>query len=68
MPSWKRVFEGLTKSRLRDLARNFDITGLTGLPRDDIAGAPAAKRSLAIEKILELLNGEELKMEGMRHV
>jgi adenine-specific DNA-methyltransferase len=57
----KRVLDGLSKNRLLDIARNFDITGLTGLPKDEIAGALAAKRSIAIEAILEFLSRDDLK-------
>jgi hypothetical protein len=61
MATRKQVLDGITRSRLLDIARNFDLTGLTSMPKDDIAGALASKRSIAMESILELLSREELK-------
>ena len=55
------ILEGLTRSRLVDVARTFEITGLTGRSKDDIVAALARSRAIDIESLLDVLDRAELK-------
>jgi len=55
------ILEGLTRSRLLDVARTFEIAGLTGRSKDDIVAALARSRAVDPEALLGTLSRDELK-------
>jgi hypothetical protein len=61
MPNKRQILSGLTRLTLLNIARSFEFSGLTTKSRDDILEALMSKRSLSIEKILDILIIPELK-------
>ena len=62
----RSVLNALTKKRLVQLARAFDLSVATNQPKDDFIDALARSRSATLEEILSSLNRSELK-EICRH-
>jgi hypothetical protein len=52
------ILEALTRSRLVDVARTFEITGLTGRSKDDIVAALARSRAIDIDSLARLSQGD----------
>jgi len=61
MTSKRQILEVLTRSRLLDVARSFDIAGLTGRPKAEVVAALVRSRAIDIEGLLDALKRAELK-------
>lgn len=57
----RNILEPLTRARLIELARTFELPGLTGRPKDAVIDVLARKRSVATEALLDRLKRDELK-------
>jgi hypothetical protein len=55
------ILESLTRVRLLDLARTFEVPGLSGQAKGIIADTLARKRSISTETMLDQLKRDELK-------
>ncbi len=60
-PTKRIILESLTRARLLELARMFEVSGLSGLPKADIVETLARTRSVSAETILSQLKRDELK-------
>ena len=61
MASKRRILEALTRSGLLDVARHYEITGLTAQNRADILNALALSRKVQPEEFLTLFARDDLK-------
>ena len=57
----REIVAAITRARLLELAREFEISGLSSSPKGEIVTAIAAKRSIETRRLLESLKREELK-------
>ncbi|NQU21769.1 MAG: hypothetical protein HQ567_10835 [Candidatus Nealsonbacteria bacterium] len=51
----------VTRARLLELARKFEVSGLSGKPKEEIVQAISAKRSVKTRRLLESMKRVELK-------
>ncbi len=61
MPRKWEILDVLTRAKLLELARDFDIEGLTGETKENVVKTLARKRSIALEDFLERVSRDELK-------
>jgi len=61
MPNKRQLLQPLSRALLLDIARTFEMSGLTAKPKEEIVDALMAKRSIPIEEMLETLKLPELK-------
>jgi hypothetical protein len=61
MPNKRQILEILSRALLLEIARSFEIPGLTAKPKDEILGAIMGKRSISIDEILQNLKVSDLK-------
>jgi adenine-specific DNA-methyltransferase len=61
MPNKRHFLQSLSRPVLLDLARFFQIPGISNKPKDDIINALMAKRSITVEEILGQLSRDDLK-------
>ena len=57
----RRIVAAVTRARLLELARIFEVSGLSGKPKKEIVQAISAKRSVKTRTLLESMKREELK-------
>ncbi len=61
MASKRKIVEAMTRNGLLDVARHFEITGLTTLSKANIVDALAGSRKVQPEEFLTLLARDDLK-------
>lgn len=61
MANKRQILQTLSRSTLVDIARVFEIPGMTGKSKDDIIDGLMEKRSISIPEILALLGRDDLK-------
>lgn len=61
MASKREILETLSRAKLLELAKAFELTGLTGKPKAEVVRAMAGQRGVPVEKVLEQLNRAQLK-------
>jgi adenine-specific DNA-methyltransferase len=61
MASKRKILEALTRTGLLDIARHYEITGLTGHSKADIVDALAGSRKVQTEEFLNLFGRDNLK-------
>jgi len=61
MANKRQILQCLSRSTLLDITNTFEITGLTGKPKEFILGSLMSKRSIPICDILSQLNRVDLK-------
>jgi hypothetical protein len=61
MPNKRQILQCLSRSALIEIARIFEIAGMTGKTKDDILDGLKSKRSISIQDILSQLSRDELK-------
>ncbi len=61
MASKRKILETFSRQVLLDIAKNFEITGLTGKSKAEIIGALVGVRSVSAEAVLGLSSRENLK-------
>jgi adenine-specific DNA-methyltransferase len=61
MPNKRQILETLSRTLLLDIARTFELSGLTAKPKDEILGALMGKRSIPANEILGVLKVPDLK-------
>jgi hypothetical protein len=61
MPNKRQILSILSRSLLLDIARSFEIPGLTAKPKEAILDALLGKRSIGLGDILNTLKISDLK-------
>jgi adenine-specific DNA-methyltransferase len=61
MPNKRQILEILSRALLLEIARSFELPGLTAKPKDEILGSIMGKRSISAEEILQTLKVSDLK-------
>ena len=61
MPNKRQILEILSRALLLEIARSFELPGLTAKPKDEILCAIMGKRSISIDEILQTLKVSDLK-------
>jgi hypothetical protein len=61
MPGKRQILECLSRLKLIEIAGVFEITGISGKPKDIILDSLMSKRSIPIQDILNQLNRDDLK-------
>jgi adenine-specific DNA-methyltransferase len=61
MPNKRQILEILSRALLLEIARSFELPGLTAKPKDEILGSIMGKRSISIDEILQTLKVSDLK-------
>lgn len=61
MASKRKILETISRQDLLEIARNFDITGLTGKNKVEIIDSVVGVRSISADAVLGLLSRDDLK-------
>ena len=61
MPTKRQILENLSRSLLLEIARSFELPGLSAKPKEEILDAIMGKRSILIEEALQYLKVSDLK-------
>lgn len=61
MTGKRQILDVLTRSRLLEVARAFEVAGLTGRPKEEIVASLARSRAIDTERLLGVLKRTELE-------